>query len=519
MFEPAKDWLKRVERGLWGGAGDSELFVRYRNDDPPGFQERCRSLYRANRPPLDDLVGAVAIVLRGLEIPLRKRLERVWNGEEGLVSAVLQNSFGGIANRRPPYGGRREEIAIALNHVWPGIDDADIDAALQEAERLGSACRSTCQVGDEKRVTVWRVAQPTSRVDVQANVAAGDGSPDILADGVIVRRQRAKKELHGLMEEAIARFEEAPGDPHVELFGLSHNAALAAAILGFVVPPVEYEVFHRPANHPLLAKHPEFDCVQSLRINDPEGLTFTAIDLGASARATEANANRPPVRLPRTTAVLLASAKRTLRSWNRAVQRLAVEDVVVAPGAMQSQRRSLERWMFDGCRARVRAGLVDESSEATPSEELPEELRNLTEWLQDEGSKMYRQVGTTATDEQPKEAAKGASGKRISMAEANLKAREYLEKCQDAKLRELAQGIECSTGLVCKLPAWKAVQEERRKHRKPKAPRAVALSEKVIAKEKCRDEALDRLLREQEADSEPSPLEDAARPLRTRKRV
>ena len=69
---------------------------------------------------------------------------------------------------------------------------------------------------------------------------------------------------------------------------------------------------------------------------------------------------------------------------------------------------------------------------------------------------------------------------RLTKDEANIKAREYLRKHPKAKARELASGIGCSVGLVPELTAWKAVQEERKK-RQQKAPKAVALTDKVTA--------------------------------------
>ena len=94
-------------------------------------------------------------------------------------------------------------------------------------------------------------------------------------------------------------------------------------------------------------------------------------------------------------------------------------------------------------------------------------------------------VGTTPQNAQSDGNVHGAVGPRLNQLrvtknEANVKAREYLRKHPKAKARELANGIGCSVGLVPELTAWKAVQEERKK-RQQKAPKAVALTDKVTA--------------------------------------
>ncbi len=71
---------------------------------------------------------------------------------------------------------------------------------------------------------------------------------------------------------------------------------------------------------------------------------------------------------------------------------------------------------------------------------------------------------------------------RISLKEANIRAREIFEKepnPDNIKVRDLAKKIPCSTGLVPKLPVWKAVQE-RKKQEKPKKSRKVRLTDKML---------------------------------------
>jgi hypothetical protein len=115
---------------------------------------------------------------------------------------------------------------------------------------------------------------------------------------------------------------------------------------------------------------------------------------------------------------------------------------------------------------------------------------------------------------------------RPSREELNVKARTYLrkhrarEKTKDpVSVRELAKVIGCSEGTVVKLPAWRALMERRQKRATPKALRAVQLSDKVLAATGEQDEELQRLIAEQEADREPSPLSDSPTRVREHKRL
>jgi primosomal protein N' len=92
-------------------------------------------------------------------------------------------------------------------------------------------------------------------------------------------------------------------------------------------------------------------------------------------------------------------------------------------------------------------------------------------------------------------------------AEANIKAREFLRKKPKATARELSVGIGCSLGLISQLPAWKAVQEERAKDRKPKKAAEVSLTPKLEGSLGQENNPLDALIDEQREDFEPSPLE------------
>jgi hypothetical protein len=97
---------------------------------------------------------------------------------------------------------------------------------------------------------------------------------------------------------------------------------------------------------------------------------------------------------------------------------------------------------------------------------------------------------------------------KASKDEANIKAREFLRQNPNATSRELATGIGCSSGLVSKLPAWQAVKEQRDKGRQPKKSGNVSLTPAMERTIGVEDESLAKLIREQDADAEPSPLQD-----------
>jgi hypothetical protein len=126
----------------------------------------------------------------------------------------------------------------------------------------------------------------------------------------------------------------------------------------------------------------------------------------------------------------------------------------------------------------------------------------------------------------------GSQSPRITLIEANEKAK-LLAKAdrsfvKEPSIRKWAEAIGCSTGLVVKLPFWRALMEKSGRGRKdttPK-PKAVSLTSNLEAAvgEGARNEVLERLIGDQEADFEPSPLEGdppegRPRTVRTRKRL
>jgi len=131
----------------------------------------------------------------------------------------------------------------------------------------------------------------------------------------------------------------------------------------------------------------------------------------------------------------------------------------------------------------------------------------------------------------------GVTGQRLTSEELNVLAGEYLKKnAPDHRVtaRELRGHLmsrnpagSCSLATVAKLPAWRAYQDElERKGLKGKKgkPKAVTFTDELEATVGEWDPELRRLTEEQEADMEPSPLEDdppdePPRKVRERKRL
>jgi hypothetical protein len=142
----------------------------------------------------------------------------------------------------------------------------------------------------------------------------------------------------------------------------------------------------------------------------------------------------------------------------------------------------------------------------------------------------YRAAPTRKADAEAGERAAIASA-RVPFRELNIAARDYLIKHAEREqgpnpvtIRELKGAIGHSLGTLARLPAWRVLMEERGKRKKGREPKAVALSEKVLASRGKRDAAppadtLRTLIKQHQDEWEPSPLDDAAGPVRIRKRV
>jgi hypothetical protein len=117
----------------------------------------------------------------------------------------------------------------------------------------------------------------------------------------------------------------------------------------------------------------------------------------------------------------------------------------------------------------------------------------------------------------------GPGGSRITKNEANVRAQEALKgRLPKGRKRwserALATAIGCSPGLVHNLPAWKGYQESHCEKKTP-APKAVSLDGTVLDNKGQPDEELERLIADQQADFEESPLVSHARKHRRRPKV
>lgn len=106
-----------------------------------------------------------------------------------------------------------------------------------------------------------------------------------------------------------------------------------------------------------------------------------------------------------------------------------------------------------------------------------------------------------------------ANERAMQLAKAN---RSFVKR----PLREWAQAIGCSEGLVTRLPFWQQTMDQtgRGKAGKAPAPKAVSLTKNLEAVVGDQDDNLRKLIEEQQADMEPSPLDARRRKVRTRKR-
>lgn len=191
-----------------------------------------------------------------------------------------------------------------------------------------------------------------------------------------------------------------------------------------------------------------------------------------------------------------------------------------AKAHIEENRRLIEETQFDGrspglfkivleCHRMIRIGnpfdlpLLPDSGELTRAEALVkiEEYRAYC-------GRRIAEFDNSGNDRLREE--RSAIRPKLTKDEANIKARDFLRQSPNATSRELATGIGCASGLVSKLPAWRAVKEQRDKGRQPKKAAAVALTPKMGQVVGIEDEALSKLISEQEADAEPSPLQAAA---------
>lgn len=194
--------------------------------------------------------------------------------------------------------------------------------------------------------------------------------------------------------------------------------------------------------------------------------------------------------------------------------RLELEERGLKPTASELQERFNDVWTW--------ARKLDNAHEnGTDPTECAEMLLGLLNPMMKLLGTIVRRVRSGSSSNIPHANLKKPTSRlaKITKEEASLKARECLLKKPNATARELASDVGCSVGLVPELPAWRAVVEQRNKGRKPRPPKAVNLSDAVVANEPQEDAELQRLIGEQEADAEPSPLDDGDTEVHYRKSV
>lgn len=102
---------------------------------------------------------------------------------------------------------------------------------------------------------------------------------------------------------------------------------------------------------------------------------------------------------------------------------------------------------------------------------------------------------------------------RITKSEANVRARAFLQENPTATVRQLAIGVGCAIGLVPKLTAWQAVNEERKKGRAPKSPGVVSFTPKLESSVGAEDATLADLIADHDVDQS---VDDG---IRTRRKI
>jgi len=182
-----------------------------------------------------------------------------------------------------------------------------------------------------------------------------------------------QRRLTDLVNEMLARLaEEAVNPGFMQLFGPSTEAAALAGLLGFPCPPVEYGVVRRPYPHSLLREHPDWECVSSLQIHDPTGLTYAEVILGANA--VDGQTPETPTELPYPDEKKLATMRSKLESWRRAVERRRAEDVHFEDLGSQADARSVEKFCFIGAVNNERRRLANPACDDTEARRALEQL-------------------------------------------------------------------------------------------------------------------------------------------------
>lgn len=110
-------------------------------------------------------------------------------------------------------------------------------------------------------------------------------------------------------------------------------------------------------------------------------------------------------------------------------------------------------------------------------------------------------------------------GKPLDKNALGQRAWQILQGQPDMTIRDFAAELGVSTGTAGKLPAWKQHAKAKKNRQTSKGRKAINFSDKLEASVGMSDDPLDKLIAEQDADHEPSPLANTGRGPRIRKTI
>jgi|GEM_PF-4800804 len=175
-----------------------------------------------------------------------------------------------------------------------------------------------------------------------------------------------------------------------------------------------------------------------------------------------------------------------------------------------TDKETVRRWIYE---------FLDVCEEATDQAQVLDTLASQVYVTADHIREEDRDLAAVArlAEKAPLEESKRFPRLRMTIQEANAKAMRLAKRNHSfvrLGLRQWAEAIGCSEGLVAKLPFWRTTMEKtgRGKNNRETGPKASSFTPELEAvsrngegTELCQ---LKRLIAEQKADAEPSPLED-----------
>lgn len=293
-------------------------------------------------------------------------------------------------------------------------------------------------------------------------------------------------ELAAIIRELIARLKEAGDDGVVGPVSpdLCVEAAGLAAILGFPCPPLENFAIKRGDGKydRLLATNSKYEYVTGLRCHSPSGREHGTLYTQAYRKRGVLDKSKLPDELSRDSrSAHHATIVRILGWWQRAVDALDTGSVQHSRQNLRQPENTVEAFVFNGSLYRELGETVQYASGPAArkrQQALVELVRSSSKESQDQRTCEF------AAEYEPVIHRSQGKRKAPSCNEANIRARELLQSdpsFADGTQLEWAEAIECSEGLVAKLPIRKEIMLRRTANKQGKRPNAVHLSEKVVA--------------------------------------